>query len=328
MTKRIDKIINPLYEWSANFSQNICKELVHKSFNSEVFLTDSYKTSNNSFLVSAFLPKTHIYYNDIPDSLAYRHDVSLLLEVFRQTSIYAAHKFYDVPMDSKFIFESADFKIFNHNNKICSIKDYQAIVGVNILEKKNKKNLLCGLVLEMTMFIDSKIYANKVMVISWLKPQVWNKLRKSTLKNTAQVLDDKIISKSIVGKRFSKNVVISDIVEQPLFYYTSIIPNQTYPAFFDHPLDHIPAALLIEALRQSSISIINKAYNILLSNLYLTNIEIHFESFCEFENKNICIIEKESLTLNHQEIKIQAKIKNGNKTCVSSKLKFIVEDNK
>lgn len=79
MTKRIDKIINPLYEWSANFSQNICKELVHKSFNSEVFLTDSYKTSNNSFLVSAFLPKTHIYYNDIPDSLAYRHDVSLLL---------------------------------------------------------------------------------------------------------------------------------------------------------------------------------------------------------------------------------------------------------
>lgn len=44
MTKRIDKIINPLYEWSANFSQNICKELVHKSFNSEVFLTDSYKS--------------------------------------------------------------------------------------------------------------------------------------------------------------------------------------------------------------------------------------------------------------------------------------------
>ncbi|TLD99915.1 cytochrome P450 [Helicobacter muridarum] len=63
--------INFLNNWRANFSQNICKELVHKFFNSEVFLTDSHKISHHSFLVSAFLPQTPIYYNDIPNNLAH-----------------------------------------------------------------------------------------------------------------------------------------------------------------------------------------------------------------------------------------------------------------
>lgn len=34
-------------------------------------MTDSHKISHHSFLVSAFLPQTPIYYNDIPNNLAY-----------------------------------------------------------------------------------------------------------------------------------------------------------------------------------------------------------------------------------------------------------------
>lgn len=149
MTKRIDcETLNLLDSWTANFSQNICKELVHKSFNSEVFLTDSHKISNNLFLVSAFLPKTHIYYNDTPDNLTHKHDAFLLLEVFRQTSIYTAHKFYNVSIDSKFIFESAakyqDVKVIL-DSKYCIRKPSNQIGGASVLPTLTPDELLLNL---------------------------------------------------------------------------------------------------------------------------------------------------------------------------------------
>lgn len=74
-------------QWNANFSQTIQKELVHKDFLSEVFLTDSKQIASDCFLISALLPKTHFYYNDVFSHFQQSYDSALILEVCRQVSI-------------------------------------------------------------------------------------------------------------------------------------------------------------------------------------------------------------------------------------------------
>ncbi len=88
-----------------------------------------------------------------------------------------------IPLDFKFIFDSAHFNIINHcldaKNRI---NNHQAVVVVKIAQSKIKKATLFGLVLEMSMYIHSQLYATKTMDISFFQPKIWEKLRRSAQK--------------------------------------------------------------------------------------------------------------------------------------------------
>lgn len=60
MTMKTENTIVAVNQWNANFSQTIQKELVHKDFLSEVFLTDSKQITSDCFLISAYYQK-HIF---------------------------------------------------------------------------------------------------------------------------------------------------------------------------------------------------------------------------------------------------------------------------
>ncbi|MWN05722.1 AfsA-related hotdog domain-containing protein [Gilliamella sp. Pas-s95] len=81
--------------------QTIKKQLVHRIAINEVFLTDIKQSSNNSYVIAAQLPRTHMYFNDVENGY---YDATLLLEVFRQVSICITHHFYNISYSTKFIF--------------------------------------------------------------------------------------------------------------------------------------------------------------------------------------------------------------------------------
>lgn len=238
-------------QWEANYAQSVEKHLVHKAFNSEVFLTDSHKLDENTFEIAAFLPRSHIYYNDTQDFT--RHDVSALLEVFRQCSIFVAHNFYGVALSSKFIFDSADFKVLHNEVLENSPQSYQAIITIAVLQVKHKRGNDYGLLLDMRLFIDSKKYATKIMDMSWFAPKMYERLRGEIANENYTSLDNHQIPPKSLGQNAITNVVITQFLQESQYFQTTIIPNQAHPAFFDHPLDHLPASLLIEAIRQSSL---------------------------------------------------------------------------
>ncbi|NUF27073.1 AfsA-related hotdog domain-containing protein [Gilliamella sp. ESL0254] len=81
--------------------QTIKKQLVHRIAINEVFLTDMKQLSNNSNVIAAQLPKTHMYFNDVENGY---YDATLLLQVFRQVSICITHHLYNISYSTKFIF--------------------------------------------------------------------------------------------------------------------------------------------------------------------------------------------------------------------------------
>lgn len=299
------------------------KYLVHKAFNSEVFLTDSHRIDESTFEIAAFLPRAHTYYNDTQDST--RHDVSTLLEVFRQCSILVAHKFYGVALNSKFIFDSADFKVLHNEILENSPQSYQSIIKITILQVKHKRGNNYGLLLDMRLFIDSKKYATKIMDMSWFAPKIYEKLRGKVANENYTPLDNHQISSKSLGRNATTNIVITQFLQESQYFQTTIIPNQAHPAFFDHPLDHIPASLLIEALRQSSLLAIRDLYHLTPTDVYVSGIKIDFKAFCGLHNDNFCFIEKEHCIKNNNEIKITATIKANHTICAVSEIVFTLQ---
>ena len=310
-------------QWEANYAQSAEKHLVHKAFNSEIFLTDSHRIDESTFEIAAFLPRSHIYYNDTQDFT--RHDVSALLEVFRQCSILVAHKFYGVALNSKFIFDSADFKVLHNEVLENSPQSYQAIIKIAVLQVKHKRGNDYGLLLDMWLFIDSKKYATKIMDMSWFAPKMYERLRGEIANENYIPLDKNEMSPKSLGRSTITNVVITQFLQESQYFQTTIIPNQAHPAFFDHPLDHLPASLLIEAIRQSSLLVIHSLYHLTPANVYVSGIKIDFKAFCGLHNGNFCFIEKNHCTKNGNEIKITATIKANHTICAVSEIIFAIE---
>ncbi|WP_395002018.1 AfsA-related hotdog domain-containing protein [uncultured Helicobacter sp.] len=286
-------------QWEANYAQSAEKHLVHKAFNGEVFLTDSHRIDESTFEIAAFLPRAHTYYNDTQDST--RHDVSTLLEVFRQCSILVAHKFYGVALNSKFIFDSADFKVLHNEILENSPQSYQSIIKITILQVKHKRGNNYGLLLDMQLFIGSKKYATKIMDMSWFAPKMYERLRGEIANENYIPLDKNEMSPKSLGRSTITNVVITQFLQESQYFQTTIIPNQAHPAFFDHQLDHIPASLLVEAIRQSSLLVIHSLYHLTPANVYVSGIKIDFKAFCGLYNDNFCFIEKEHCIKNNND---------------------------
>ncbi|XTZ37863.1 AfsA-related hotdog domain-containing protein [Salmonella enterica] len=157
---------------SYNYQSTIPKSRVHRAAVGEFFLTDIKKVNEKKYITAGYLPKSHIYFNDLitkySDSKVY--DAILLLEICRQSSIYVTHNFFDVPYSAKFVFDDVDFILLENEiqyQDTCS----NVIIEVDIIERKYRKMVLTGLIFQMDIYVDGNLCAQKKMNISWMDVQ-------------------------------------------------------------------------------------------------------------------------------------------------------------
>jgi hypothetical protein len=104
-------------KWAMGFMDNestVPRAMVHRAAVSEVFLTDAQNLSDLHFQCSAQLPRAHRYFNDHVHRIGH-YDMLLLLEVFRQTSIYVSHAFLGVDIKDKFIYLDSDTRLLRRD---------------------------------------------------------------------------------------------------------------------------------------------------------------------------------------------------------------------
>lgn len=283
-----------------SFDGSIDRRYVHRQAINEVFITDSQQVDSNHFIFSAMLPKSHMYFNDFPElSDGHRcYDAMLLLEVFRQTSIYVTHKYYDVPLSAKFIFNNAEFKILNYPLLEIMQKPLYSVIPVKITNLKYRKKILVGYTLEMTLLINNIACAQKRMGIGWMDDTVWKKLRAKN--ENLPSLNYNIIKPAnctSVGRFFPRNVVIGDVQMKDHALSATLIVDQSYSSIFDHPLDHIPGMFIIEACRQAALLAVNAYKDIPANQLILYNCDISFQQFCELSSTAKCIVNLYEITV-------------------------------
>ena len=86
-----------------------------------------------------------------------------------------------------------------------------------------------------------------------------------------------------VGRHDPRNVVISDPValDDGTRFEAAIVVDEGHPVYFDHPLDHIPALLILEAFRQTAVVATARTASVAPERLLLTGLQVRFTEFAE-----------------------------------------------
>lgn len=309
-----------------NYQSTIPKSCVHRAVLGEVFLTDTKRINDNKYVTAGYLPKSHIYFNDLPckESNKRFYDAIILLEICRQTSIYVTHNFFDVPYSAKFVFDDADFTLLKSEipyKSECS----NVIVEVDIIERKYRRTELTGLIFQMYIYVDGSCCARKIMNISWMDAKKWHRLRSKRPLECYDTSNSLSAATHEVGRQLPLNVVIGDVEFNEDSCTTSLIVDQNHPSIFDHPLDHVPGMLLIEAYRQTALVSMCKYYDAKSVDLVINRYEISFKNFCEFNLPAHCNADIKNIKKDSNAIAMQMTITQGEKIISNATLTISIK---
>jgi hypothetical protein len=113
--------------------------------------------------------------------------------------------------------------------------------------------------------------------------------------------DAERVDKALVHKTDERNVLLSRVMRpdplRPQEFLAQVWVDVGHPFFFEHPVDHVPALLLIEAARQSVIIVAHRFYAVPLDTAFVI-LEAHFifERYAELDQPLFISLTFEHLT--------------------------------
>jgi len=248
-------------------ARTVPRELVHKKGPGEVLLAGATMPRPDVFTVFAQWPGKHRFYHPDP---AGRPDPLLLLETVRQVGIYVSHHYYRVPLDFRFIFqELADFTIddpapANHGPVTAtahcrpSATPSRFAATMDVVLSAHGKRLGRG-------------------SVRWIavRDAAYRRIRGQPAKRsgTAPAVGRRP-RPAEVGRRRARDVLLLDDGDAGWRLHV----DERHPYFFDHPTDHVPGMMLLEAFRQVGWRTTVGAQAVLL-----TGLSTSFLSFCELD---------------------------------------------
>lgn len=284
------------------YESTVPRHMVHRAAVSEVFLTGGVRCSDLHFQCSAQLPRAHRYFSDHTHPQSH-YDMLLLLEVFRQASIYVSHAFLDVSIQDKFIYLDSDTRLLQRSALVMRDCPATALVDVKVVDEYVRNGVRAGVTLDMSLLIQGETAAHKRMGIRWMDEASWNRMRTKAMHKVITHADPLIqlpsaAQPSLVGRAYAGNVVVgSNIRELDGALTVPVIVDQGNAGIFDHPLDHIPGMLLLEAFRQTALIAANRYQGINPEEMLLSRCQVRFTRFGEFGLATTCRLTSDAVCL-------------------------------
>ncbi|MDR0278264.1 MAG: hypothetical protein LBJ37_10285 [Paucimonas sp.] len=281
--------LDPAVVLAANVEENtVPRGMVHRAAVSEVFLTGAQRIADGHFRCLAQLPRTHSYFSEHTHRDAH-YDTLLLLEVFRQASIYVSHAFLDVSANDKFIYLDSDTWIVEREALVVGVRPASALIEVRVVDEYVRHGQRSGVTLDMSLSLNGRVAArHERMAIRWMPDAAWHKMRSRAIAAVAPQADPKAqlpapLAPFQVGRHWLNNVVLGREIEvEDGQLVGSLIVDQANPAIFDHPLDHIPGMLLLEGFRQIALLAAKRQAGLAPDELLLGRAKVVFARFGEF----------------------------------------------
>ncbi len=276
------------------FDRNVSRDLVHRTALAEVLIADSVQVADDEFLLGTQLPRAHILWSD--RSYPY-HDPLITVEVCRQACIATLQRYYDVGPDWQFVSKRIDFHVVN----LEAYADDEAsppegILRTRISNKSERRGLLYGITVESELTIDGRpggSVCGEVIVLPRATYENWRaqQLKLKGFDRRREPSTVRPLDSARVGRLLHRNVAIGDSRKTGSpsgeCRYTAIV-DPTHPCFFDHPLDHLPGALVMEIYRQAAIATAASEGIGVPKDAVITDCEVRLSDFAELETNLEC----------------------------------------
>ncbi|MFJ4775450.1 ScbA/BarX family gamma-butyrolactone biosynthesis protein [Streptomyces sp. NPDC088762] len=229
------------------------RELVHRAALAEVFLTGMCRPAEGRFHVTAQLPRAHSFFTPIAGT---HYDPMLICETIRQVGSYVAHEAFDVPLGHQFLLWGLDYTTVPEN---LVIGDTPASLDLDVVctEVRLRGTQLQALRYQVTMRHGDAVMATGDVCYNVASPAVYRRLRAGQLDRRPEPsLPPNPLQPAQVGRVSPFDVVLAAAPQQQGPGCTWQLRYDTrHPVLFDHPGDHLPGMVLLEAARQASVAL-------------------------------------------------------------------------
>ncbi|MEU5212686.1 ScbA/BarX family gamma-butyrolactone biosynthesis protein [Streptomyces sp. NPDC020742] len=223
------------------------REYVHRTAVSEVFLTN-WRRAADGWVVSAQWPRAHSFYGPV-DGL---HDPLLLIETMRQAGILLSHVAHRVPLDHPIIWQRIRYDLAP---QALYAAEEPAEVELHITDHDmvHRGRRLISARERFRILRDGAVLATAALDYSSHSPAVYRRLRGKysdpILANSRRLPLPEPVTAHLVGRDRDRDVVLSP-TDRPDRWQLRV--DTAHPVLFDHPVDHAPGMLMLEAARQAA----------------------------------------------------------------------------
>ncbi len=270
------------------------RDLVHRRALAEVLIADTVEVADDEFLLGTQLPRAHSLWSDRQHSY---HDPLITIEVCRQACLAIPQRYYQVGPDWQFISTHIDFSVVNLDAFTDSEESPpEGIMRARFSNKRERRGVLCGITVQSELTIDGLAAATVDGDLMFFPRTTYQRLRSQQRKS--KPLEGRRwptvpepIDPHRVGRILYRNVTISEstVPAAPGEYRYLAIVDRRHPSFFDHPLDHVPGALVIEVYRQAAIATATSSGEGTAAEAVVTRCDVQLSDFAELEAPVECL---------------------------------------
>jgi 2-oxo-3-(phosphooxy)propyl 3-oxoalkanoate synthase len=266
----------------SGLTATVPRELVHRAAVAEVMLTGWERLEDTRFNVRGQWPRSHSFFTPI-DGVYY--DPLMAAETIRQIAPLLGHAEFGVPLGHQFLLERLDLTVHPEH-----LPMHQAPASLDLdvtcTDVKMRGNRLSGLSYETAILREGQLAASGRLSLTLIAPAVYRRLRPERVFSSEHrplPLTAPVAPQS-VGRTSPADVVLSP-TNEPNRWQLRV--DTRHPVLFDHPVDHVPGMVLLEAVRQSATAVLGDAAFLPLS------ITSEFSSYVELDEP--CLIEARRL---------------------------------
>ncbi|WP_405620683.1 ScbA/BarX family gamma-butyrolactone biosynthesis protein [Streptomyces sp. NBC_00076] len=229
-----------------SMTATVPRQLVHRAAVAETFLTGWHRIAEHRFSVSAQWPRAHGLHVSA-DRSAY--DPLLVVETVRQSGTLIAHAEYDVPLDHHFVLHEFDVDTFPQYLAVGAVPA-ELTVDVDFVDVQYRGRRPVGARYTAQVLRGGERVATATRVVfTCISEPVYRRLRGGrTAATVAPFPLPPALPPAGVGRALPADVVLAPSGHPGRW---QLRVDTAHPVFFDHPLDHVPGMLLLEAARQA-----------------------------------------------------------------------------
>ncbi|KUO12758.1 ScbA/BarX family gamma-butyrolactone biosynthesis protein [Streptomyces sp. DSM 15324] len=227
-----------------SLTTTVPRQLVHRAALSETLLTGWRRTGEDRFSVSAQWPRSHGLHVS-PDWSAY--DPLLVVETVRQAGTLIAHTEYGVPLDHQFVMQ--EFHVDAATEKLTvDLLPAEPELELLFADVQYRGRRLAGARYTARVLREGEPVAAADVAFTVVAGSVYRRLRGGrTPESVTAAPPPAGLDPVAVDRALPADVVLAP-ADGPDRWQLRV--NTAHPVFFDHPLDHVPGMLLLEAARQ------------------------------------------------------------------------------
>jgi nucleoside diphosphate kinase len=277
-----------------DFSRTVDRGIAHRASVFEVFLTSAVQVDAETLDIGTQVPRHHGFYSD---SRAPRsdYDPMFFVEACRQGMFVLAHKLLGVPVGRHFILRQLELDVTEP--ALLEMRDSPtgAVVRARLQRVlRDKQGQHTGFRAGYSVFIDGREALTCLTGVSWVTTEAWAALRRTGRDEFAlpsvprPCPQGPRLPARLVDRLNPANVVISPVRPEPQRggvpgVSAALVVDTGNPTLFDHPVDHLPAMLQMEGLRQLATAAAGKAYGLGPESVRLRGFAARFSRFGELD---------------------------------------------